>query len=174
MLNRLIDLGLEFIGLFQIYTFIDEYDEAVVLRYGKYIRTIGPGFRWLWPLNIERTINVNVKPEPMYLDTQSLHTKDDYLINIQVGITYQVTSPKTFLLDFENTEDTIAMLISGLVTEAVHRAKWSDMRNGVWSRGLKTRSNRICSKRGAKVNDIIVQDLANGDANRLWIEGVEL
>ena len=36
MLDRLIDLITDFIGLFQIYTFIDEYERGVVLRFGRY------------------------------------------------------------------------------------------------------------------------------------------
>jgi regulator of protease activity HflC (stomatin/prohibitin superfamily) len=171
--ERLVDLITEFAQLFQVFLFVDQTDEAVVLRAGVYNRTIGPGFHWIWPI-WEDYIDVNVKPEPLYCDPQSLHTKDQYLVNIQIGYTYRVTCPKTFLLDYEDSEGAIAMLISGCVTTAVHRTKWNDLRRGVWLRSLKTNANRIANKRGAEVEEIIVQDLANGSANRLWIEGVEL
>jgi len=174
MFERLIDLLVEFIELFQFFVYIDEFEGAVVLRAGKYHRTLGPGAHWIIPFGVEDLIDVNTKPEPLYCDPQSLHTKDQYLVNIQIGFTYRVTCPKTFLLDYEDTEGAIAMLISGSVTTAVHRTKWNDLRRGVWLRSLKTQANRIANKRGAEVEEIIVQDLANGDANRLWIEGVEL
>lgn len=174
MFEKLIDLLIEFIGLFQVFVYVAEFEGAVVLRAGVYHRTLGPGFHWIVPLGIEDLIDVNIKPEPLYLDTQSLHTKDQYLVNIQVGFTYRVTCPKTFLLDYEDTEGSIAMLISGCVTTAVHRTSWNDLRRGVWLRSLKTQANRIANQRGAEVEEIIVQDLANGNANRLWIEGVEL
>ncbi len=174
MFEKLLDKLIEFIGLFQVFLYVDQFEEAVILRAGVYHRTLGPGAHWIIPLGVERSIDVNIKPEPLYLDTQSLHTKDEYLINIQIGFTYRVTCPKTFLLDYEDTEGAIAMLISGSVATAVHRTKWSDLRRGVWLRSLKTAANRIANQRGAEVDEIILQDLANGDANRLWIEGVEL
>lgn len=173
MFEKLVDLIVEFMELFRVFVFVVHSDEAVILRAGKYNRTIGPGFHWIWPI-VEDLIDVNVKPEPLYCDTQSLHTKDQYLVNIQVGYTYRVTCPKTFLLDYEDTENIIAMLISGSVTQAVHKTTWKDLRNELWLRDLKTAANRHARKRGAVVEEVILQDLANGDANRLWIEGVEL
>lgn len=64
MLDRLIDLLVEFVELFQCFVYIDEFEEAVVLRAGRYNRTIGPGFHWIIPFNIEDLIDVNIKPEP--------------------------------------------------------------------------------------------------------------
>jgi hypothetical protein len=174
MLDRLIDVGLQFIQLGQCWHYIDQFEKAVVLRRGLYHRTFEPGWRGCWPLAFEKVITVNVKPEPMYLDPQSVHTQDDYLVNVQVGLEYKVICPKTFLLDYENTEDTIAMLISGCVADAIQQAKWCDLRSGVWCKGLKVRANRIARKRGAHIDNLIIQDLASGAANRLWIEGVEL
>lgn len=172
MFERLIDLLVEFVELFQFFMYVDEFEGAVVLRFGKYHRTLGPGAHWILPFGMEDAISVNIKPEPMYLDVQSLHTEDQYLINIQVGFTYKVTCPKTFLLDYEDTEDTIALLVSGFVTEAVHDTSWADLRDGIWLRALKKRANRAASKRGALIDEVIVQDLASGSADRLWLEGV--
>jgi len=174
MLTRLIDLAIEFVELFQVFVYVDHFEEAVVLRMGKYSRTIGPGFRWVWPLHIEDIISVNVKPEPLYLDPQSVHTQDDYLVNVQVGITFRVTDPRTYLLEYESTDAAIAMLVSGYVAEAIQRAKWAALRDRVWTKGLKARANRAARKRGAYIDELIIQDLASGSANRLWIEGVEL
>lgn len=174
MFERLIDLLVEFVELFQFFMYVDEFEEAVILRFGKYHRTVGPGAHWILPFSMEDAISVNIKPEPMYLDVQSLHTEDQYLINIQVGFTYKVVSPKTFLLDYEDTEDIIALLTSGFVTEAVHNTTWTDLRDGLWLRDLKTRANRAARKRGAVIDEVIVQDMASGSADRLWIEGMSV
>ena len=173
MLAKLIDLAIEFVTLFQVFVYVDHFEEAVVLRMGRYARTIGPGLHFILPMGVEDIISVNVKPEPLYLDPQSLHTKDDYLVNVQVGITFRVIDPRTHLLEFEATDSAIAMLVSGYVAEAIQRANWSELRDGVWLRGLKTRANRMAHKRGAHIEELIVQDLASGSANRLWIEGID-
>lgn len=175
MFERLIDLLIEFAQLFQVFVYVDHYDEAVVLRFGKYHRTLKPGAHWVAPFGIEDLIDVNVKPEPMYLDTQSLHTEDEFAINIQVGLVYEVFNPKAFLLDYAESADQVAMLTAGVVAETVHNTKWGTMRDSNdWLRRVQTRANSSIRVRGAKITKMVVQDLANGDANRLWVEGVEL
>jgi regulator of protease activity HflC (stomatin/prohibitin superfamily) len=174
MFERLIDLLVEFVELFQIFIYVDHFNRAVILRFGKYHRTVGPGLRFILPLGMEDVIDVNVKPEPQYIDLQSAHSKDDYLLNVQVGYSLRVEDPKTFLLEYEDTDDLIALLIADLVREAIESHTWKEIHSGVWTKGLRMKANKKARKRGAYIDELIIQDLANGDANRLWIEGVEL
>src|SRR6516164_3694097 len=39
---------------------VDAQEQAVVLRFGKYLHTMGPGYNWHLPWPIERKIIVNV------------------------------------------------------------------------------------------------------------------
>ena len=122
MFDRLIDLIVEFIELFQVVVFINHYEEGVVLRRGKFHRVVKPGWRLIQPAGQDEVMVVNVKPEPMYLDVQSLHTKDDYPTNIQVGIIWRVTDAKAFLIENDDTEDMVGMLCSGVVSRSIFGA----------------------------------------------------
>ena len=64
------------LGLFQFWTIVDQYERGVVLRLGKYLRTIEPGFHWLLPLGIDRAILHEVILTTRQLDEQSLTTYD--------------------------------------------------------------------------------------------------
>jgi len=174
VLDRLIDLIIEFLELFQVFFFVDEFEEGVVLRQGRFHRTVKPGFRWIIPLSQEDVIVVNVKPEPMWLDVQSVHTKDDYGSNIQVGIIWRVTDVKAFLIDNEDTEDMVAMLCSGVVWKSVQGCKWTEVRNERYPDTLKAPMNRKVRKRGAEIDEVIIQDFASGTANRIWHEGIDI
>jgi hypothetical protein len=174
MLERLIDVLIEFVGLFQVFFYVDHYEQAVVLRAGRYHRTVAPGAHYILPFAVEDVISTNVKPEPVYLDTQTVHTLDGYVVHIQVGYVYAVTVPKTFLLDFEDTEDTISMLLSGLVAQTIQQTKWADLQTPGWLTNLKRRANKKARKRGALISELVIQDLASGEANRLWVEGVDI
>lgn len=174
MFEKLIDLLVQFVELFQIFIYVDHYDRAVVLRFGKYHRTVDSGFRFLLPLGMEDVIDINVKPEPQYLDPQSIHTKDEYLTTVQVGYTLRVTDPKTYLLEYEDTDIAIALLVSGMVHDAITGHTWKEVHDGTWLKGLKAKANKKARKRGAFIEELVVQDLASGEANRLWVEGVEL
>ena len=174
MFERLIDILIEFVELFQFFVYIDEFDRAVVLRAGRYNRTLEPGLRFIIPLAIEDVITVNIKPEPVFLDNQSVHTSDDYLINIQVGMSFRVTNPKTYLVDYEDTEDLIRLLVNGLVAHAVKAASWREANNPNFIPDLRKQANKIARKRGAFIDDLVLIDLANGRADRLWHEGISL
>ncbi len=174
MLDRLIDILIEFVELFQVFIFVDEFEEGVVLRRGRFHRTVKPGMRWILPLGQEDVIVVNVKPEPMYLDLQSLHTQDGYISNIQVGIIWRVTDVKVFLIDNEDTEDMVGLLSAGVVSASVQGCKWAEIVDPVYAGTLKAPMNRKVRKRGAEIDEVIVQDFAAGTAGRLWHEGISL
>lgn len=174
MFERLIELLIEFIELFQFFVYIDEFDRGVVLRTGKYARTIEPGLRLVIPMGIERVIMVNIKPEPVLLDNQSVHTKDDYLINLQVGMSLRVRDPKRYLIDYEDTENLICMLVNGLVAHAVQEHTWKEVNKPSFIPDLRKGANKIARKRGAFIDKLVLIDLANGNADRIWHDGVDI
>jgi regulator of protease activity HflC (stomatin/prohibitin superfamily) len=172
--DRLIDLVVEFIELFQVFVFIDHYEKGVVLRRGKFHRVVDPGLRLVQPAGQDEVLVANVKPEPMYLDVQSLHTADDYACNIQVGIIWRITDIKEFLLENDDTEYTVGMLCAGVVTRSVHSNRWTALRDPGYADTLKAPMNRKVRKRGAEIDEVVVQDFAAGHASRLWHEGIAL
>jgi membrane protease subunit HflK len=172
--DRIVDLLIQFMELFQVFVFIDAYEKGVVLRQGKFNRVVEPGLRWIIPFGQEEVLVANVKPEPMYLDVQSLHTADDYACNIQVGLIWRITDIKEFLIENEDTEDIVGMLCSGLVTRSVHANKWTALRKDGYAGSLKAPMNRKVRKRGAEIDEVVVQDFAAGHASRIWHEGIAL
>ena len=174
MFDRLIDLVIQFIELFQIFVFVNHYEEGVVLRRGKFHRVVKPGLRLVQPAGQDEVLVANVKPEPMYLDVQSLHTADDYAANIQVGIIWRITDIKTFLLENDETEDIVGMLCSGVVSKSVVGNKWTALRKDSYADSLRAPMNRKVRKRGAEIDEVVVQDFAAGHASRIWHEGIAL
>ncbi len=174
MLDKLIEVVIEFIELFQIFVFVDEFEEGVILRRGRFHRTVKPGMRWLLPLGQEDIIVVNVKPEPMYLDLQSLHTVDGYGCNMQVGVIWRVIDTHLFLIENEDTKDIVGMLCSGVVRNSVQGCKWAELAEVGYPDTLKAPMNRRVRKRGAEIDEVVVQDFAAGAASRIWHEGISI
>lgn len=172
MFDKVIEFVIEFIELFQVYVFVKEYEEGVILRRGRFHRTVKPGFRWIIPLGQEDIIVVNVKPEPMYLDLQSLHTTDGYGANIQLGVIWRVTDVKVFLIDNEDTKNIVGLLASGVVSASVQGCKWAEISDPGYASTLRAPMNRKIRKRGAEIDEVVVQDFAAGAADRLWHEGI--
>ena len=174
MWSQLFTYLVKFIQLAQVWCYIDEFEKAVVLRAGRYKRTIGPGAHLLWPLGVEDRITVNVKPEPVYIDNQSAHCKGEWLMNFQVGMVFRVTNPKKYLVDNEDTEDLIKMLVADLVRRTVQSSTWAEVNHPDFIDQLKVEANKKARKRGASIDELVLVDMANGRADRIWHEGVSL
>ena len=172
-MTKWIELLIRFVGLFQCWTYIQPYEEALVMRCGKFSRWHGPGWCWLIPLGIEDNISENVKPEPVQLEVQSLHSSDGFAVNICVGMEYEIVELKIHTLDFEGTQATNTMIAAGVVTDMVQGSKYTDITDTL-VKGLRASINRKIKKRGAHITEMVLTDLSNGEAARYWHEGIEL
>ena len=173
MFNKLIDMLVQFIGLFQCWTYIDPFEEALIIRAGNFNRWHGPGWCWIWPLGVEDVIAENVKPEPGVLGVQSLHSSDGYAVNIGVGCEYEIFDLKAHTLDFEDSYMTNCLLAAGIISDMVQANKFNDIDNDL-VKSLRTKINRKINKRGGRFTEMALSDLSNGGATRYWHEGIDL
>ena len=95
---------------------ITEYEQAVVLRWGVWTRTVGPGLRWHWPFGIEEIVEDTVVRRAAYGDVQSCDSKDGIQVNISPIVS--VWFPSTA---FETCATWICMLWSRTrLMETIH------------------------------------------------------
>ena len=59
---------------------VDAQERAVVLRFGKYLKTTGPGYNWHLPWPIETKSIVNVSHQYSVVDDASMLTADTNLV----------------------------------------------------------------------------------------------
>ena len=173
MFNKLIDLLITFIGLFQCWTYVPPYERGVVLREGLLNRVIGPGWQWLWPAGYEEFITENVRPEPIKLEVQSLHTKDGFAANISVGAEYEIFDIEAHLLAFEDSFTTNTIVAAGIISTAVQESRFVDVTDA-YIRALRGAINRRIKKRGGRFTELVLTDFSNGEAVRYWHEGIDL
>jgi len=88
-----------------IYT-IDEAEKGVILHFGQYDRTVGAGLGWV-PRGVEKVIKVNtdeIKNAPI---SGVMLTKDINIVEVDVGIQYQIASPEDYLFKLGDVESTL-------------------------------------------------------------------
>ncbi|MGK0498628.1 MAG: membrane protease subunit HflK [Oceanicoccus sp.] len=86
-------------GIYQI----DEKDRAVVLRFGKYVETYGPGLHWNPPL-IDNKFIVNVTEERQYSSRGLMLTEDENIVELPLTVQYNIADPKAFVLNVKTPE----------------------------------------------------------------------
>ena len=127
MLQPLIDLFVTWFEFFIPCFVVPEYENSVVLRFGKYHRTCEAGFHWCWPFGIEEVLDVSIVPTTMDIDPQSVTTKDQKSIVVSSVVKYKVIDPRKFLLEISDQYSAIEDITMAKTREVISQRNWEDI-----------------------------------------------
>ena len=82
---------------------VDEQEQAVVLRFGKYYETVGPGLNIYFP-PIDRKFQENVTRERAYSKQGAMLTEDENIIEVPLTVQYRVSNLQDFVLNVDQPE----------------------------------------------------------------------
>jgi len=100
-----------------IYT-VDEAEKGVILHFGQYDRTVGAGLGWV-PRGIEKVIKVNTDEMRNASVSGVMLTKDINIVEVEVGIQYQVATPEDYLFKLGNVESTLEQASESALRQVV-------------------------------------------------------
>ncbi|HWS66177.1 MAG TPA: FtsH protease activity modulator HflK [Steroidobacteraceae bacterium] len=101
---------------------VDAQERAIILRFGKYEQTTGPGYNWHLPWPIERKIIVNVSRQYSVTDDASMLTADTNLVEVKSAVQYTQPDPIKLLFKVRDVEETLNQVSESAMREAVGRA----------------------------------------------------
>ncbi|MGG2395623.1 FtsH protease activity modulator HflK [Pseudomonas sp. SH1-B] len=102
----LLFVGLALLAVVWLYSAIyvvDEQEQAVVLRFGKYHETVGPGLNIYFP-PIDRKFQENVTRERAYSKQGAMLTEDENIIEVPLTVQYRVSNLQDFVLNVDQPE----------------------------------------------------------------------
>jgi membrane protease subunit HflK len=102
---------------------VDEQERGVVLRFGAYERTTSPGWGWRAPWPIERLEVVNVTQVRQVNDRQSMLTKDENIVDVELTVQYRVSSAEEYLFNVADPDMTLKQATKSAVRETVGRSE---------------------------------------------------
>jgi membrane protease subunit HflK len=82
---------------------VDEQEQAVVLRFGKYYETVGPGLNIYFP-PIDRKFQENVTRERAYSKQGQMLTEDENIIEVPLTVQYKISNLQDFVLNVDQPE----------------------------------------------------------------------
>lgn len=101
---------------------VDAPERAVILRFGKYQETAGPGYNWHLPWPIERRIIVNVSQQYSVPDDARMLTADTNLVEVRSAVQYTQPDPLKYLFSVKGVEETLRQVSESAMREAVGQA----------------------------------------------------
>ena len=102
----LLGIGLAVLAAIWLYSavyVVDEQEQAVVLRFGKYYETVGPGLNIYFP-PIDRKYLENVTRERAYSKQGQMLTEDENIVEVPLTVQYKITNLQDFVLNVDQPE----------------------------------------------------------------------
>ncbi|MCO7516223.1 FtsH protease activity modulator HflK [Pseudomonas guariconensis] len=102
----LLGIGLVVLAAIWLYNavyVVDEQEQAVVLRFGKYYETVGPGLNIYFP-PIDRKYLENVTRERAYTKQGQMLTEDENIVEVPLTVQYKITNLQDFVLNVDQPE----------------------------------------------------------------------
>jgi len=167
MFDKLIDLIVTFIHDFLPIKIVDQWEKGVHLRFGKFLRVVGPGLKWKIPffdkiwLTPVITQTVNLKP-------QTVTSFDEKNVVLSSIVRYHIHDVQKFLLGVMHANDVLVDTTQGIIRDIVERTSWEDLVD--LNKTVKPEVNKQVQKWGITVELVSFPDLGEIQTIRIMTD----
>ena len=149
--------GLLFLGGIRI---IFEYKRALKFRFGKYIKVLEPGFKWIIPI-VETIQIVDIRVITINIVSQEVMTEDNVPCSIDGVVFFKIHSPEKAVLEVEEYKFAITQLsqaalrdVCGKVELDIILSKREEM-----GKNIKAIVEKETHEWGIKIIDVKIKDI---------------
>jgi regulator of protease activity HflC (stomatin/prohibitin superfamily) len=92
-----------------------EYERGVIFRLGRYRGLRGPGLYWIIPLNIERSVQVDIRTRTVSAEQQETITRDSVTIKVNAVLWYRIVDASKSVIEVADAPAAVYQLaLTGL------------------------------------------------------------
>jgi regulator of protease activity HflC (stomatin/prohibitin superfamily) len=95
-----------------------EWEEAIVLRFGKFQRLVGPGFFFKWPL-VETFLKQDKRIITLDIARQEVMTKDNISVSVDAVVFMKVMNTKDSIVNIQNVWNSVTKYAQTTMRDAV-------------------------------------------------------
>jgi modulator of FtsH protease HflK len=149
---------------------VDEQERAVVMRFGAYAGTSGPGLRWRLPWPVETVHKVNVTQVRQVTERTDMLTQDENIVDVELKVQYRVSSAERYLFSQADPDTTLRQVTKSAVREVVGRNRMDFIVSGEGRQEVAELTQQILQERleayesGLVVAEVNLQNLQAPDA----------
>lgn len=97
---------------------VDPAEQAAILRFGKYVKTVGPGPHWI-PRIISSKIVLNMDRVSDYSYSAQMLTKDENLVSVAVAVQYRIGDLQDYLFNVTDPQGSLQQATSSALRQVV-------------------------------------------------------
>lgn len=166
MFDKIFEFLSSFFDYMKFYWVVEQYNRGVMLRFGKFVKVLEPGFHWKWPL-ADYVLEHTIVPTTMRLYHQSLHTKDDKPIVVQAIIKYQVSDVETLLMKVYDPVDAIGDMTQSIIKTLIMEKTWEECLHPDMDNTITKKARVEAKKWGIEIIQVTLVDIAKAPSFRL-------
>lgn len=167
MFDKLLDIIFQVWEKIIPFVIIHEYQEAVVLRFGKYLKVIGKGMHFKIPY-FDTIIEQHIAITTIGLPPQSLTTKDGQSIVVRGMIKYKIADVHNYLILVFDAKDAMIDTTCGIIRETINDKTWIDIQQGKIDNLISKRVITAMKDYGIEVLWVTLTDMAIMQSIRLF------
>jgi len=138
---------------------IRHYEEAVLLRFGKFKSVLKPGLHMKIPL-FDEVIDQHVVITTLSLNAQSLYTLDKQNIVVKGVIKYKISDVKIFLLEVWDAQDALSDMSQSIIKNVIMSMSLEECTDAELDNILTKKVRVEAKKWGVEVQQVTLTDLA--------------
>jgi regulator of protease activity HflC (stomatin/prohibitin superfamily) len=151
-------LGVIVISGFRI---AQQYERALVFRFGRYSRTAGPGLFWIIPFGIEFARKVDVRVLTDGIEKQEAMTRDSVPIQVNAVIWYRIVKPNLAIIEVQDVRDAVIQVALTTLRNVIGQHSLDDVlkEREKMAELIKTRVDQVTEAWGVEVQNVEMKNI---------------
>ncbi len=140
---------------------VSQYEQGLVLRFGRYKYTKQAGFRFILPLGIDRMIKVDIRLATIDIPKQEVITKDNVTINIDAVVYFRVSNSVRAVLEVQNFRLATSQFAQAALRDVVGKVELDTLlsKRDQISEEIKMIVDKATEPWGIDVPDVNIQNM---------------
>lgn len=143
---------------------IDMWEEGIVLRAGKFLKTVKPGIYFKLPF-LDTVWKHNIITQSIDLPPQSVTTADGFNVVAKGIIRFTISDIKLFLTTITQPTDVLVDTTGGMIRAIIEDTKWENIVD--IDKKLTLQVGRFVKRWGIKVEKVTLTDLQVANSIRV-------
>ena len=139
---------------------IFEYKRALKFRFGKYIKTLKPGFRWIIPI-VETIQVVDIRVITINILSQEVMTEDNVPCSIDGVVFFKIDDPERAVLEVEQYKFAITQLAQAALRDVCGKVELDTIlsKREEMGKNIKKIVEEETKEWGIEINDVKIKDI---------------
>ena len=139
---------------------IFEYKRALKFRFGKYVKTLQPGFKWIIPL-VETIQVVDIRVITINIVSQEVMTEDNVPCSIDGVVFFKINNPKKAVLEVEEYKFAITQLSQAALRDVCGKVELDTIlsKREKMGNNIKNIVEQETAQWGIEIIDVKIKDI---------------